>query len=437
MTDSPETPRRSEVRTASGPAPFAMPGPGPDGFDPFAKMFGADGLLDQTYVRKRIPALVDLLRHHPGCFPLRIDHDELAQRLMEPDGEPLRSAADEAAFERALAEYSRSHLHELVADELVAQAREVLRTLTLEIELNRRQRVAAAIGVVLLAGVPDGRGLRGRAIFDLVMRVTLEELHAQEQMRKSSRETEGGLSQEELETFWTSYPALRHRFEQRYRREVTHVIEQIEDRNFPMAVSLDMALRGTAALMARVRQHAEEPLVAGEPQEVLREPFQSDLLDGGRETLLARWASAAEQVRGASRDRRAYVRAVETAIRIVQAGGPGADVILFAAYLHAIAQGNFHVDDPEEAEVARTLFDGKGGLVARGVLDLASLQEARGHDDAARRLLMAALEIWPDDEDVRLRVKEMGEREMEQARARRQGPAYDEDQEPGGAATES
>ena len=71
---------------------------------------------------------------------------------------------------------------------------------------SRRDRAAAAIGVALLSGMPDATGLRGRSLLDLVLRVTLEEVHALEELRKKGRETEGGITAEELEAFWASTP---------------------------------------------------------------------------------------------------------------------------------------------------------------------------------------------------------------------------------------
>ena len=67
--------------------------------------------------------------------------------------------------------------------------------------------------------MPDGVGLRGRSLLDLVLRVTLEELHALEELRKKGRESGEGISPEDLAAFWVAYPALKWHHEQRYRRD--------------------------------------------------------------------------------------------------------------------------------------------------------------------------------------------------------------------------
>jgi hypothetical protein len=163
-------------------------------------------------------------------------------------------------------------------------------------------------------------------------------LHAQERLRQLAAETEGGLSNEELEKFWKTYPALRYAYEQRYRREVTRVLQQIEDGNFPLGISIDLALRGihrlqSAALEARAAGKVFDQVAA---QKSLRDPFADDMLDGGTETATARWRHAADTVKGSAKDRRAYVRTVESAIRLVEDGGPGGEAVLFYTYLHAI-----------------------------------------------------------------------------------------------------
>jgi len=436
LSESPEHPSEDSgddpttVRTATGSGPAAIQSTGSDGFNPYAKMFGPEGKLDTEYVNRRIPTLVELLRRHPGCFPIRLEHDDLGQRLLAEDAADLREATEEAAFETALAAFSRAYLHEFVDEGLRKDTEALLRAMTTQTDLTRRQRVAAAIGLTLLSGVPDDRGPSGRGVFDLVFRVTLEELHAQERIRKLSSETKGGLPAKDLEKFWAEYPALRFRFEQRYRREVTRVVQAIEERNFPMAISLDLALRGTAALTQEVRSAREDSnsVESSRVHDLLRDPFQSDLLDGGRDLVLARWATAAQNVRGASDDRRAYERTVETAIRIVTSGGPGSDVILFAAYLHAIADGRFHVDDPDEAEAARPIF-GDEGLSLDGALGYADFHAKKGNTEVAHRITLAALEVWPDDETVRARAEAMGSQELDDARDVRQGPTYLEDDE--------
>jgi hypothetical protein len=256
--------------------------------------------------------------------------------------------------------------------------------------------------------------------------VTLEELHALEELRKKGREVEGGLSPDELESFWREYPALRWRHEQRYRREVTHTLEQIEAGNLPAAVSADVAMRGAHALLTEVARRRESG-VAIEPvqaQAILREPFASDMLDGGRETVIGRWRAAlAMDPGGTAEDRRRFVRNLEVALRIVDDGGPGADAVLFYAYLRAVVGGHYFVRDQAEANSAREMFTATG-LSAPGALKFADHLEHRGDVDTLRRVAMAGIELWPDDEPLRELARRVGDRDEAVAKATRQGPLY-------------
>ncbi len=430
-SEEPTPDQEDDVRTTHAEGPVALPGAADDGFDPFARLFTSDGSIDQAHLEKRIPELVSLLRNQPACFGLRLDHDALASRLLADDADGLRGAQDEKEFEAVLGDFSREHLHELCNEEMAEGARSLLAQLA-GAELPHKERVAAAIGVTLLSGPPDEHGLVGRTVHDFIFRITLEEVHAKERIRKLARETEGGLSSEELSDFWNTYPALRHRFEERYRREVTHVLQQIEADSFPLGFSIDLALRGTAALheeVARVRGSSGE----GKPrqaQEILREPFASDMLDGGKELVLERWRTGSSEVKGSAKERRAYARTVETAIRLVGDNGPGADAILFYSYLQSVAEGRFFVEDAQEAEVAREVF-AQDGLSTDGVIAYADHQRRAGRGATARRLLLAALELWPENEAVRAGAEALGDSDMDKARTEPQGPIYDDDESEG------
>jgi hypothetical protein len=413
-------------RTVRAPGPGSIGGLGSDGFDPYAKLFQADGRIDQDYSTKRVPTLVGLLRHHPLCFELRVDVDDLQRRLLEDDAEGLRSADDEEAFEANLAAFSRAHLHELIEEELLTEANAALRQLSQDIERTRRQRVAAALGVALLATPPDANGMAGRPLIDLVFRISLEELHASEQLREKARTTEGGVGIEELQEFWTTYPALRHRYEVRYKRELQRVVMAVEAGEFPQAISVDLALRGAATLLTAVTaaRAAGETIDADAAQTLLRDPFEQDMLDDGREVVLGRWAAAAEEVEGASADdRREFVRLIETAIRLVREGGPAADLLIFYSYLRALVDGHFYVQDSDEAAAARGMFHDEG-LSCDALLRFIDYHAERGNTGTHHRLVLAATELWPEDEQVRERAQALGESEMATAQGEDQGPFF-------------
>jgi hypothetical protein len=293
-----------------------------------------------------------------------------------------------------------------------------------EIVHSRRDRAAAAIGVALLSGMPDATGMRGRSFLDIVLRVTLEEVHALENLRKKGRETEGGLTAEELETFWREYPALKWRHEQRYRREVTQTLEQIEAGNMPASVSADLAMRGAHTLLAEVarRKALNDKIEPVQAQAVLRGPYDEDMLDGGRDAVIARWRAAYDMdTGGTADDRRQFQRTVATALRIVEDGGPGADAILFYAYLRAVVHGHYYVRDAAEAESARDMFTASG-LSVDGALTFAAHVERIGDDVTSRRIALAALQLWPENAAVRALAERVGEREHAAAEKTRQGP---------------
>jgi hypothetical protein len=413
-----------EIGAARRPSPRVETETADTGFDPFAKVFKDDGAIDVDYAGKRIPALVDILRKEPALFEFRIDSDLLAEKLLSDDAQPVRDAAVDDVFEDALRTFSRNHLKELVGDELPKRLRAALMEYSREIVHSRRDRAAAAIGVALLSSMPDETGLRGRSFLDIVLRVTLEEVHALENLRKKGRETEGGLTAEELESFWLEYPALKWRHEQRYRREVTQTLEQIESGAMPASVSADLAMRGAHVLLSEVarRKAADDKIEPVQAQAVLRGPYEEDMLDGGRDAVVERWRAAYDmETGGTADDRRQFQRYLSTALRIVQDGGPGADAILFYAYLRAVVQGHYYVRDAAEAEAARDMFTASG-LSVDGAMRYAAHIEKLGDETTLRRIALAALQLWPLHIGVRALAERVGAREHAKAQTMRQGP---------------
>lgn len=396
------------------------------GYDPFAKVFKDDGAIDIEYAGKRIGTLVELLRRQPLFFEFRIDPELLAETLLTPGAASLRDAAGEDAFEDALRAFSKAHLHELAPDDLPVRLRAAFLEFSRETVHSRRDRAAAAIGVALLSGIPDATGLRGRSLLDLVLRVTLEEVHALEELRKKGRETEGGLPETELEAFWREYPAIRWNNEQRYRREVTKILEEIEAGNLPAVISADLAMRGAHALLSEVARRKAQggDTTPVQAQAVLREPYEQDFLDGGREVVVARLRAAKDiDPGGTAEDRRRYQRNVSGALRIMEDAGPGADAILFFSYLRAVVNGQYYVRDQAEAEAARGMFT-LAGLAPEGAVSFAKHLEKIGDTDTLHRVAMAAIELWPDDEGLRAIAQAVGDRDAEVARATRQGPTF-------------
>jgi hypothetical protein len=254
--------------------------------------------------------------------------------------------------------------------------------------------------------------------------VTLEELHALEDLRKKARETPGGLTAEELAAFWQECPALKWHQEQRYRREVTKTLSEIDAGNLPAAISADLAMRGAHALLSEVarRKEAGGKLEPVQAQAVLREPYASDMLDGGREAVVARWRAALDaDTGGAADERRQFHRTVTSALRLVEDAGPGADAILFFSYLRAVVQGHYYVREEAEANAARDMFT-TDGLVPAGALRYAEYLEGKGDADTLRRVSLAAVELWPDDAAIRAMAQRAGEREEAAAKTVRQGP---------------
>lgn len=410
--------------TPRGPAPEPAADPG---YDPFAKVFRDDGAIDVEYAGKRIPALVDLLRKQPTFYEFRVETDVLAERLLAEDAQPVRDAKGDEAFEEALRTFSRAHLHDLAGGDLPVRLRAAMMEFARETVHSRRDRAAAAIGVALLSGMPDATGLRGRSLLDLVLRVTLEEVHALEELRKKGRETEGGVTAEELEKFWAQYPALKWNHEQRYRRGVTKALEQIEAGNLPAAISADLAMRGAHALLSEVARRKDgggkiEPVHA---QTILRDPYAQDMLDGGREAVMERWRAAHDaDTGGTADDRRQFQRTLMGALRLVEDAGPGADAILFFAYLRAVVQGHYYVRDQAEANAARDMFT-PSGLSAAGARKFAEYLERRRDQATLRRVAIAGLELWPDEGAFRDLAQRIGEREEAAAKKARHGPVYE------------
>ncbi len=406
------------------------------GEDPFAGVFGPGGVLDIDVVSRRLPALVDLLRHHEPCFALRLSFDSLAATLLSSAGKDLRGTDGEQQFEDALRAFSRHHLHEIVADDASETARRVLQSVADDTSLSRKRRRAAAAGVALVAGLPDDRGLRGRGLFDLLLRISLEELQAQEGLRRRAAET-GGLGAAELEKFWNTYPALRHHYEKRYRHDVQLVLAAIESDVLPQVISLDVAMRGAHRLLQAVAKERGQGggLAAERAQEILRETIEDDLLDGGRELVLARWQAAGLAARdedaagdgsnGGDDDaqRPAVAQACDRAMRLTAPGSPGGELILFSAYMRSVIEGSFHVRDADEAAAAGAMF-GEDGLSPDGALAFARYLARSGDDDAVRRVLVAGVELWPQHAGLRAEAVALSASFNERERAQRHGPTY-------------
>ncbi|MCG3135380.1 MAG: hypothetical protein HMLKMBBP_03014 [Planctomycetes bacterium] len=411
-------PRRTASRRASPPTPR---------YDPFERVYGADGTIDKDYASSRLPTLVELLRRHPACFAARIPLEPLGIALSGNDASGLRGAPDQDAFEKELRGFSERHLHELVSEELGKTLHAGLMGIARDEHASRRDRGSAALGLAVLAAAPDRTGLRGRGMFDLVLRVTMEEQTAHEQLRKKARETEGGLAPEELGKFWEEYPALRWHLEDDYRKRVARVLAEIEKGNLPIAVSVDLAMRGAAALLGEVARAKGDGGVidAKRAEEILRDPFENDFLDDGAEIVAARWRREADAAADLPSDeRRQFARLVDMAERLLRERGPGTPSILFFAYMRAVVHGQYYVRDAADLEAARQVF-GTTGLEPAGALSYAA--HLGNVDPAARRrVLLAAVEIWPKDESVRAAAAEMAESEMAAAAKAKQGPTYAE-----------
>jgi hypothetical protein len=359
-------------------------------------------------------------------FEFRVDSDLLSEKLLAEDALPVREAKGDEAFEEALRGFSRAHLHELATEDLGNRLRAALMEFSREAARSRRDRAAAAIGVALLSGVPDAMGVRGRSLLDIVLRVTLEELHALEELRKKGRESPDGISAEELAAFWAECPALKWNQEQRYRRDVMRILTEIDSGNLPAAISADLAMRGAQALLSEVarRKASGTKLEPVQAQQVLREPYESDMLDGGRDAVLERWRMALDADPGGAADmRRQFHRTLSTALRIVEDSGPGADAILFFTYLRAVVQGHYYVREEAEANSARGMFTPEG-LVPAGALSYAAYLEKKGDAATLRRVSLAAVELWPDDAAIREMAQRAGEQEETAAKGVRQGPLY-------------
>ena len=406
------------------------------GDDPFKGLYGQDGGLDVDVVSRRLGTLVELLRTHAPCFALRLSFDDLARVLGSPAGADIRTSEGEDQFEDALRSFSRHYLHDVVEAGAAEKAGVILQSIADDKSLSRKRRQAAAAGVALVAGLPDDAGLRGRGLFDLLLRITLEELHAQEQLRKRAEE-EGGLDAAELEEFWKRYPALRHHYEERYRQDVSIVLEAIDADALPLVISVDIAIRGAHRLLTAVAsaRAAGGGLDGERAREILEETYEDDFLDGGRSLVMGRWSSAGQtarrmddQVEPGSEDdqkRIALAETCERAVRLAAPGSPGGELILFSAYMRAVLEGSFHVRDAAEAKAAGAMF-GDDGLNPDGALGLARHLSDESDFQAARRVLVAAVELWPGHEGLRAEAVEQSRAWDEAERVLRQGPRYDE-----------
>lgn len=405
--------------------------PAAGAWDPFERVYAADGSIDREYASKRLPHLIELIRKDRGCFELRVDIDRLTEALLAEDASALRDAASQEAFEAALRAFSENHLHEVVDEATQQTFAQTLFDLARDDARVRRDRAAAALGAALVMTAPDAKGLRGRGLFDIVLRVTMEEQTAQENLRQKARESDGGLTPADLEKFWSDYPALKWRHEERYRREVGHVLREIEADRVPAAVSVDLGMRGAARLLGEVAKAKAEgrQVEAREAEAVLRRPFVEDMADDGGALVAARWRVEMAEIdadRAAKSDeRRAAHRTLEIGARLVEEGGPGADPILFYLYMRAVVQGHYHVRDDAELEAAKALFSGQG-LVPEGALSYAAHLAGRGDPDSQRRVLNAAFELWPDHADVRAAAERAAQEWEAAARGERLGPTYAE-----------
>jgi hypothetical protein len=391
-----------------------------EGLDnPFKRIFREDGTFDETYVRTRIGHLRELLMKNEDFYGIRFDREEMEKILAE--NQALFAPADnDADYEAAFDRFARLALPELVTTEFDERAKELLGAAVHDAKITARDRSAAACGLIFTLpadGSAPPMPLHENPLFDIVLRVTFNESMERIRFLRDLSEQKD-LNQAEasarLSEFLRSVPALLHEIREGVNRLVKKALKSYEQGEFSFGLGVDMALHGIRAVRQLTLEHqgvdtstldeVEQQRLSERFREALRDAFAADIAEEEQSEVLERMVGFLRHARDSGAARAAA--GLSAAIEAMTRHGEVARRLLFAAY-HEAVTGSRIYRIPEEEETARGLF--ADPLSVAPYLAYGAFLTGQEMHVRAERVYRAALEFFPDSEEVRSRLAAVGE----------------------------
>jgi hypothetical protein len=405
-----------------GPPPAIDPGPGPgtgqDTVDnPFKRIFNPDGSVNQDYVMKRLQHLETLLRENRHFFPLRYERDDLETILAE--NQDIFGGADtQEDFEGAFRKFSELALPKLVTKEFDEKAKELLREALHINELTTRDRAGAACGIVL--SLPEegepAYPLHENPFFDLVLRVTFNESMSRvEFLQKLAEEPDLSETEREarLQEFLRSVPALLYELHEGFQKVVKKALKSYERGDYSFGIGMDMILHGIRTIRRMTMEYEasggkehtqdENREFANRMGEALTESFEEDMGEDETREIFERMVGFLEGAQNAGAQK--AVNGLTSALEVMERNPEVRHRMLFAAY-HEAVTGNRIFREEAEEEAAKALFADPDDVSA--YLGYGECLESLDQKVRAERVYRNAMEFFPDNQEVRDRLEEVG-----------------------------
>jgi hypothetical protein len=386
--------------------------------NPFRRIFGEDGQVNQEYVLTRLRHLEDIIQKTPKLLGLRYDREEL-ERLLGVHEDIFQQASESGEFENVFRKFAEAALPELVSEAFDEKAKEILRNAVQDQELTRRDRAACACGLILTLPA-EGEAAQPHhqnPFFDLILRVTYNESVARAEFL-SKLDQEENVSEMEREAriqeFLRSVPALLHELQEGFRLMMERALTSYDKGDYSFGMGLDMLLHGVRAVRRMTQQFEEDEGDAytdrqrEEFQEefaaLINDAFAEDIGEEEEDEIMLRMAGFLEDARAAKR--KPAAKGLAAALSLMYQNPEVKHRLLLAAY-HESVTGKRIFAEPAEEAIAVKLFEAPFDVDP--YLEYAELLQSINENVRAERLLRNALEFFPEDEDVRDRLTAVAE----------------------------
>jgi len=385
----------------------------PNADNPFRRIFGENGEVNQKYVLSRLQHLEEIMQAHPRLLGLRYDRETL-ERVLGEQETLFKTASESGEFENVFRQFAEIALDELVTPEFDEQAKEVLRTAVQDSELTRRDRAACACALVLTLPA-EGEPVQANhqnPLFDLILRVTYNETVARAEFL-SKLDQEGKLSELEREAkiqeFLRGVPALLFELQEGFRKLMERALSSYEQGDYSFGLGMDMLLHGVRVVRRLTQEFEEQEGEAFTDKqkaefserfgEAITDAFSEDIGEDEEEEVMIRMSNFLEDARSAGRKK--AVKGLSAALSLMYQNPEVKHRLLMAAY-HESVSGNRIFAAPDEEQGAVKLYEQP--FDAEPYLDYADLLMSADEGTRAERVLRNALEFFPEAQDVRDRL---------------------------------
>jgi hypothetical protein len=285
-------------------------------------------------------------------------------------------------------------------------------------KLTRRDRAAAACGLVLTLPA-EGEAPQPphmNPLFDVVLRATFNESMARvEFLRKLSEQDLTDMEKEaHLQEFFRSTPALLFEMQEEFQARLQKAVSSYERGEYSFGIGMDMILHGLRAvrsLTVEFEDEAGEAATDREKQEfaerfgeAIRQAFAEDVGEDEEVEIFNRMVGFLEDARESKEKKMA--RGLSSALEVMERNPEVRRRLLLAAYHEAVTGSRIYRLDGEE-ESARAIFEDPFDLPR--YVEYGERLRSEGEAVRAERVYRVAMEFFPEDQDVRDRLREIGE----------------------------